>query len=272
MLWTIFVVIGGLLSGATVMSVVVAMIVEGRIRRVFGRRQLQRRIAGLNNHVIVCGFGRMGSLVASELTKENRSIVVIDDDPDRTEVAGATSLLYILGDAQDEDTLKAAGIDRAQVVVASLPTDAENVFITLTARGMNPKVRIIARAQDANSEYKLLRAGANRVICPYTLGAKKMANVVLRPAVVDFSEAAGQGVEIEMDQIALPSKSKLIGKTLQELGLPKRVGVQVVAIQRSTGETMYQPAPDSVLAAGDVLVVVGRGGSVAAVEKLETVL
>ena len=269
MVWTLIVIIGGVITGAVAMSMLVAMIVEGQVRIIFGRRQLQRKIASLSGHVIVCGYGRMGGMVADELTTAGKQVVIIDNDDIRTQAAEAAGLLYVLGNAETDDVLIAAGVARADVVVTTLATDAENVFVALSVREINPDLRIIAVAREISTQDKLIKAGANRVVCAHTLGASRMAAVVLRPAVVDFVEMAGQGGEIEMDQVKLTAGSRLVGKSLEELELPHRVGVHVCAVQRSSGEPVYQPAPEFVLAAGDTLVLIGPTGSAAAVEAMD---
>lgn len=230
---------------------------------------MQRRIASLSGHVIVCGYGRMGRLVADELVRAGKQVVVIDTDPSRTQAAEAESLLYVLGSAEADEVLIAAGVARAAVVVTTLATDADNVFVTLSAREINPKLRIIAVAKDTSTQDKFKRAGATRVVCAHTLGASRMAAVVLRPAVVDFVEMAGQGGEIEMDQVQLSEGSRLIGKSLKELELPHRVGVHICAIRRQGGKPIYQPAPDFELEAGDTLVLIGPNGSAALVAAME---
>jgi len=269
MLWTVIVIVGGLVAGTVAMSMIVAMIVEGQVRIIFGRRQVQRKIASLNGHVLVCGYGRMGGLVADELVAAGKQVVVIDNDSDRTQAAEGASLLYVLGSAEVDEVLIAAGVERAAVLVTTLATDADNVFVTLSAREINPSLRIIAVARDISTQDKLRRAGAARVVCAHTLGASRMAAVVLRPAVVDFVEMAGQGGEIEMDQVKLPEGSRLIGKSLMELGLPQKIGVHVCAVQRDCGESIYQPAPGFVLGQGDTLVLIGPSGSAAAVAAMD---
>jgi voltage-gated potassium channel len=268
-LWTMLVVVSGLVTGAVAMSMVVGMVVEGQIRTIFGRRQLQRKIVALNGHVIIAGYGHMAAMVAAELATAGRDVVVIDSDPQRTSAAEAAGLLYVLGDAQEEAVLAAAGVARAATLVAMMPTDAENVFVTLTARQANRQMRIIARAQQTSTQDKLTAAGASRVVCPQTLGAMSMADIVLRPAVVDFVEMAHKGIELEMDQLVLTEQSNLCNKTLRELALPRRVGVQVVAVRRADGQAVYQPTPDLRLASGDTLVLIGKKGVAAAVQDMQ---
>ncbi len=269
-IWTMFVAFGGIILGTIVLSTVVAMVVQGQIRGIFGRRQLENKIKNLTGHIIVCGYGRMGQLIENELTTAGKRIVVIDNDPEKTTKAESAGVLYVFGDAQEEGILAAAGIDSASVLIASLTSDAQNVFVTLAARQGRPDLTILARAQQPSSTAKFKIAGATRVIYPQLLGALRMADVVLRPAVVDFVEMAHKGVDLEMDQLQLTSGSPLVGKTLAELELPRRTGAHIVAIRRSDGEAVYHPTPEMTFSPGDTIILVGKRGSAAAVEKLQT--
>jgi voltage-gated potassium channel len=267
--WTMFVTVGGVLINAVVLSLVVAMIVEGQVRNLFGRHAVEREIAKLSEHVIVCGFGRMGSMVAEQLLAAGKDVVVVDIDPERVNVADRAGMAYILGDAQEEANLQAAGIERAGVLIATLADDADNVFVTLSARQVKPDLQIIARAQQAATEPMLLKAGATRVVCPQIIGSTRIADVVIRPAVVDFVEMSHKGVDLEMDQLRLGGDAPLVGKTLAELALPRRAGVVVVAVLRSDGKAIYHPQPETRLSAGDTLVVVGRKGVAETVQRLQ---
>ena len=268
-LWTMFVIAGGLVTGAVLLSVVVAAVVEGRLRRVLGRRELKRRIAALSQHVIVCGYGRMGQMVAEGLRgAESKGIVAVDRDPERTSQADADGLLYVLGDAQEEATLEAAGVDRAGGLIAALPSDAGNVFVTLTARGLNRSLPIIARAEELATQDKLTKAGATRVICPHTIGASRIVDVLVRPAMVDFVEMAHKGVDLEMDELAVRPGSEMVGRTLRELALRSRAGATVVVVQRSDGTALYNPGPEVALSSGDSLVLIGKRGVAAAIREL----
>ncbi len=269
-IWTIFVVLAGLVTGGVLLSLLGAMMVEGQLRRILGRRQLEDQIKNLSDHVIVCGCGRMGERVATQLQTGGRDIVIVDIDPERTSIGEAIGMLYVLGDAQNEEVLEAAGIAKASTLVSTLATDAENLLVTLTARQMNPDVRIITRALDGATQKKLIRAGATRVVCPQVIGASRMVDIVVRPAVVDFSEAALEGVDLEMDQIELGGKSELVGKSLQDLNLPQRVGAHVVAIRRAHDETIYQPGPEVVLEQGDTLILIGKRDSAEAMAALQS--
>ncbi|NQU74762.1 MAG: potassium channel protein [Planctomycetes bacterium] len=268
-LWTIAVIIFGVGTAMATFSLSVAALTEGTIRKALGRRQVQRAIKQLTGHVIVCGFGRMGQLVLNELRANKRDAVAVEisDEPlARPENAG---VLYVQGDAQDEAVLLAAGIERAGHLVACLPQDADNVFLTLTARQLNQSLTIIARAEQPSTQNKLLRAGANRVICPQIIGATRIIHVLLRPAVVDFVEVANKGVDLEMDQLVVPKTSELVGKTLRALALPARTGTTVVAVLKAGGRTVYNPGPELTISAGDTLILVGQTGCAVAVQKLQ---
>jgi voltage-gated potassium channel len=267
--WTMGVLGTGLVLGTIVMSSLVAMLVEGQLLGVLGRRQLQRKIAGLKEHIVVCGYGNAGSVVAHQLKSAGRDVVVVETDSARTTAAGQDGMLYVLGDAQDEGVLKSAGIEAAAYLVAALPTDAENVFVTLSARQLRPDIQIIVRSNLPSSQDKLIKAGADQVICPLTICATRMVDVIIRPAVVDFVDMARMGVNLEMEQLRLGQASALVGKTLSELALPQKIGVQVVAIQRSDGTAIYHPTAEFRLKAGDIMVLVGQRGAAAAVQELE---
>ncbi len=267
-IWSMFVMVFGVAIAAMVVSGVVAVFVEGQIRDIFGRQQLQHKIDKMSDHVIVCGFGRVGRMVADKLSQAGRDVVVVDLSPEAITAARQAELLYVEGDAQEEDVLEQAGVARAESLVAALTTDAENVFVTLSARAANAGMRIITRAQQSASESKLRKAGASRVVCPQAIGANRMAQVVLRPAVVDFTEMAQTGDELAVEQIKLGPKSPLADKTLLELQLPNRFGAHVVAMQRQGGRRVYHPKPDIRLAEGDTIILVGRAGAAEMMEQL----
>jgi len=267
--WNTVVIVGGLTISAITLSLIASMVIEGQVRRILGRRQLERKIAGLGGHVIVCGLGRMGAAVARQLREAGRAVVGVDSDPEKTTAAEEAGLLYILGDATDESTLTAAGVERAETLISCLASDADNVFVALTAHGLRGDLKIIARAQDEKAQDKLLRAGATRVVCPHVIGAGRLADIVLRPAIVDFVEVARRGVELELDELELSEQSRLVGRTLQELELPRRIGVHVVAVRRAGGQTVYHPRAPFRLEAGDVLILVGKRGAAEDVEQLQ---
>jgi len=267
--WSIGVIIVGVGTAAATFSVSVAALTEGALHKVFGRRHVQRAIQNLNGHTILCGLGRMGSMVAARLSGNGRDVVAIDASEDVFERPDHIGVLNVVGDAQEEPTLMAAGIKRAAELVCCLPTDADNVFLALTARQMNPSLTIIARGEHPSTLDKLVHAGANRVVCPQIIGATRIANFITRPAVVDFVDVANKGVDLEMDQLVVAAESRLADKTLRDLALPNRTGAMVVAVRRADGQTVYSPGPNLLISAGDTLILVGKVGCAEVVQKLQ---
>lgn len=236
------------------------MVVEGEIRRVLGRRHLERQIRELEGHYVVCGFGRMGRTLARMLEEAGRSVVVVETDEAKLQRAGEEGHLYVRGDATTEEVLKAANLSQAAGLVTTVASDAENLFITLTAREMNPSLFILARAFDERSEHKLRRAGADRVVAPTQIGAARMAHAILRPTVVEFMELAThrESLELQMEELGLQEGSSLCGMTLEESPIRSRYGLIVIAIKRADGHMIFNPASDTELKVGDTLITMGR--------------
>ncbi len=270
--WTIVVIVLGVGTAAASFSFLVAAITGGQLRRVLGRRQVQRAIDGLTGHTVVCGYGRMGRLVVQDLLQAGRDVVVVDSDHEAAGLAESSGRLVVRGDAMEEATLHSAGTGRAAGLVACLPNDADNLFLTLTARQLGRNLVIVSRAESMSTQTKLIRAGASRVVCPPLIGAVRMSDMILRPAVVDFFDMAHKGVDLEMDQLVVGLRSGLAGKTLRELALPARTGAMVVAVRSAEGETTYNPGPDVQVQPGDTLVLVGRRGVAEAVQSLQAQL
>jgi voltage-gated potassium channel len=257
----------GILSAMIAMTTIVGLVVEGQIRSVLGRRKVNMKIASLTNHTIVCGYGRMGHSLCDHLRLRKVPMVIVDQNDRNTAQAEKDGFLYVLGDASEESVLRDAGIDRAQALVTSLPTDADNVFVTLVARDINKKLFIAARAERVESEARLVQAGADKAICPQVIGATRLANILTRPGVVDFIDFASQGLDIEAEQYQISPESKLVGQSLREANLPRLVGLLVIALKRKDGQTLFNPDPDTVLQIGDVMLVTGQVGSLAKLEE-----
>ena len=266
-IWVMILIITGIASATIALSTIVGMIVEGHVRSILGRRHVNRKIASSTDHIIVCGYGRMGRTLCASLQQRHVPVVVVDNDNNQTLLAEQEGLPYVLGDASEEAVLYDAGIERAKSLVTVLPTDAENVFVTLGARGLNEKLLIAARAEKAESESCLIRAGANRVICPPIIGAKQLANIITRPAVMDFIDFASEGLELEAEQYRITPECKLVGQSLRQANLPSCVGVLVVALKRSDGQTIFNPGPDTVFQVDDVMISIGPTGSLAQLDK-----
>jgi len=267
--WTVLVIAVGVGAVFAAFGMLTAAVVGGEVGRILGRRKLHDQIEHLHGHVIICGFGRMGALLCDHLRERHVPVVVVDNDAARTRQVEQLKGLYVLGDAAEEATLTEAGLQRARALVAVLPHDADNVFVTLTARGLRKDLLIIARAEQAATESKLLRAGASRVISPQSIGALRIANILTRPHVVDLLDVAARGVELEMDQYVISPESPMRGKTLRDSQLRQKARVMVVAIRRADGRTVFNPEPDAVLEAGDQIITIGQAGVSMRLESLQ---
>lgn len=233
--------------------------VETQMRQLLGRRKLQKQIERLQGHYIVCGFGRMGSTICSELSANSVPFVVIEKDDEVVEKDMSQNYLFIQGDSTDDDVLVEAGIHRAAGLIAVAASDVDNVYITLTSRQLNPELFILSRAADETAERKLKQAGASRVISPYQIGAKRMVLAVLRPAVIDFLDAAmcETDFNLQMEEHLVGATSRLAGRSLLESDIRKEHGLIVVAIQRSAGEMVFNPPADTLIEKGDKLITMG---------------
>lgn len=259
-LWTGTIIVFGILVVTLAFASLQAMIVGGELRGVLGRRKLQDRIGKLSEHFIVCGLGRMGRLIALDLVAKRKTVVVVDRDQQRTASAGESGLDYVLGDASDEQTLREARIDRAAGLVTVLRGDADNVFVTLTARGIREDLPIIARAEYLESRAKLVRAGATQVICPQAIGATRAVNLLARPAIARLVDITMGGTEWEIEEVLVKSDSQLVGRKLRDLKLREKAKAMVVAVHSADDCTDINPDPDHVINAEDVMVVIGPAG------------
>jgi voltage-gated potassium channel len=214
----------------------------------------------LTDHFIVCGYGRIGAIIVDELRRQHVPYVVIERSHDRVQAVMEAGGLAVEADASSEDVLTRLGIARARGLIAAVGTDAENVYAVLTARVLRPDLYIIGRAETEDAERKLLRAGANRVVSPYRIGARELAQTALRPAVVDFFELATRAgnLELSIEQVAIGAGSPLAGQSIIDANVRQRYGLIVVGIQRTSGKMEFNPPGDAVMQAGDQLVVLGR--------------
>ncbi len=236
------------------------LLVESEIFLFFGRKKLEKHIQNLSDHTIICGFGRIGGFICQELKNANNPFVIIENRPEAITEIEELGYLYVMGDATHDETLIHAGIRRAKALVTVVETDADNLFITLTARGLNPNLFILSRASDEKTEKKLLLAGATKVVSPYKMGAQRMANIILRPAVVDFAEVVFQkrGLNLQIEEFTLSSSSKLVGNTLKKSKMRERFGVIVVAIKRPAEGMLFNPPPEETFNPGDTIIALGE--------------
>lgn len=269
-IWTTFVLLAGVSTLFYTASVLMGLVVDGALHRGFEQRRFKRMLDELTNHFIICGYGRIGGTIAGEFRRQGVPFVVIDRDADKVHEIIAGGGLAVEADASREEVLKRVGLDRARGLIAAVSTDAENVYTVLTARVLRPDLFIIARVESEDAESKLKRAGADRVISPYTLGAIQMAHTALRPAVVDFMRLAtsSEHLDLSAEQISLDAGSALVGQTIRAAELRQRFGVIVVAIRRQEGHMEFNPPPDARLQAGDQLVLLGSVEKLRALDAL----
>jgi voltage-gated potassium channel len=268
MVFTIILIVFGVGTVLYALTIGARVIIEGEFREIFGRKKLEKMLRELSGHYIICGYGRMGKIVAKELREEKVKFVVIEKNPDAMD--REEGLLALKGDATHDEVLKEAGIDRARGLISVLPTDAENLFVVLSARGLSPNLLIVARAIEDGSEQKLLRAGATKVVSPYHIGGLRMAHTVLKPTVVDFLEFATKSgnLELQMQEIQIQKGSDLIGLTLEECGIGRDLGVIIVAIKQLAGDTRFNPTFRSTVGAGDTLIALGEKSRLKFVEEM----
>lgn len=248
----------------------IQFLVEGRIRFILGRHKLDRQINKLTNHYIICGYGRMGRALARFLIQRYLDVVVIEQSEERTAVMNEDGILYLLGSATDEDLLLRAGVERARGLMTVVGSDADNVFLVLLARQMNPGIFIVARAVMNSAKRTLTAAGANKVVSPYDLGARRMAHAILRPAVIEFLEMAfaDDTADVEVEQIAVKAKSPVVRRTLYEAEIRPRFNVIVISVKKEDGQMVFNPNSETLLEKNDTLVVVGRAANIKRLERL----
>ena len=246
-------------------------LVEGQLLEVMGRKKLERQIQKLKNHYIICGYGRVGRIICEEIKKSKPApLVVIDKDSTLTPKIEEDGYLYFLGDATREECLLKAGILSAKGVATALDSEADNVYITLTARGLNPDLFVLARAGRRGSEKKLERAGANRVVSPHQIGGFRMAQALLRPHVTEFIDFAFTDLDtnLGMEEIPVRPDSKLSDISLVDSGIRQQFDLIIVAISKATGEMLFNPASHTRIQIGDTLIALGQRSNLIKLERL----
>jgi voltage-gated potassium channel len=267
-IFTIFLILGGMGGAFYALFGVAQFILEGQFGITLGRRRLKTKIANLKDHFILCGYGRVGEETAATFKEEGVPFVIVDGRPDCIARAERSGYIYIQGDATKDEVLREAGIERARGLVAAIGSDAENTYVTLSARGLSPKLFITARASDSETESKLKRAGANRVVSPNTIGGQRLAMLALRPAVVDFLDilTSPRWPEVEMANLAVDYESSLNGQTVKDVHKCSRVNV--IAIKKGNGQLLPNPPEDEKVVAGDSLIVMGSRNQLTSLENV----
>lgn len=265
-IWTMIVVSIGFLAFTDVIVTLVGYLIEGHLGQAVIRRRMRRRIANMRNHFILCGFGRIGREIATEFAAEGVPFVVVDINESSLAAATAQGYTVMHGNASQLETLKSAGVALARGLVTAVDNDADNVYVTLTARVLRPDLFIVARSNTADAEPKLRLAGANRVASPYVIGGKRLASLATRPTAVDFIDTvlSAKNAQLMLEDFKIPSGSPWIGRSIGGLA---SLGEDALILALKRGDTMhFRPAPETTLALGDELVFAGPADQVRAIE------
>jgi voltage-gated potassium channel len=268
-IFTIFLIVIGCGQILYVAGVVVQYFIDGRINDLMGRRKLDKKINKLKNHIVVCGYGRIGRVLSESLREKRDDVVVVEKDEDLIKDLDASGVLYVTGDATDEENLIKAGIYKAEYLVAALATDTSNVFLVLTARQLNPHIFIMARAGNYKAKSKLITAGADKVEYPYDMGAVSMAMGVLRPTVTSFLDIAmgGKDKKIQIEEISVQSSSPLVNVMLKDSGIRQTYDLIIIAIKKEDGGMIFNPSFDTTIHEGDTVIAVGEKDNLLKLEK-----
>ncbi len=258
-LFTVVIIFLGMGVMAYTLGMVAQTMVEFRLSTILGRKRFGRKLKTMKNHYIICGYGRLGAIIVSELRNQHIPLVVIDNDPAAREALADSGITFIIDDATNEDILLEAGIEKAKGLVAVVLSDADNLFITMSARGLNRDLFILARADKEQTRKKLLRAGASRVVLPYLIGGLKMAHTIIKPAVTDFLELTmhDKNIELQLEELRVGEHSKLNGVTLVNSGIRKDMNVIILAVRKKNGEMSFNPSFSTLIEAGETLIALG---------------
>jgi len=261
--FTIFLIISGMSLVMYLAGVVVQFVVEGEMRHILGRRKLDKSISRLKDHYIVCGYGRIGRTLCNQIKEQNSEVVVVEKNEELIPVFEKDNILYVHGDASNDSTLLKASIHNAKSLIAVLATDADNVFLVLTARQLNPNIYIMARAGSDGVKSKLLAAGANRVESPYEVGAVSMALKLLRPSVSNFLDIALSRKQraIQIEEVTISPKSKILNVMLKDSGIRQNYNIIIIAIKKKDGEMIFNPSFETFMEAGDTIIAMGRASN-----------
>ena len=269
-IFTIFLIVSGVGYFMYVVGLLVQFLVEDRIRVILGRRKLDKQIARLKDHYIICGYGRIGRVLAHFLTERYLNVVIIEKNESRQAAMDEDGVLYLMGEATDESLLLRAGIKDAKGLITAVATDADNVFLTLIAKHLNPGLFIVARAIQNTAKRTLEAAGANKVISPYDLGARRMAHAILRPTVIKFLELAftDDNTDIQVEEIQVRSTSKLLNVALKDSGIRQKLDLIILTIKKADGTMIFNPKADTRMETDDTLVVVGQPKSIIQLDQM----
>lgn len=263
-LFTVVLIIFGVGTTLYTVGLLAESMIEARLLSISGRGKQNKMIEKMKNHYIICGCGRIGQLICRELQADKMDFIVIDNDPEVIQKIEEEGFVYYRGDATQDKSLIGAGIKRAKGIVCVLPTDAENLYVILTAKELNPDIYVLSRSEEEESEHRLLRAGADRVMSPYILGGMRMAMAILRPAMLDFIEitTSRQSLELRMEEMSVCDGSPIIGKSLEESEIRHNFGLIIVAVKKDSGKMIFNPLANYVIEKGDKLIAMGEDDNV----------
>jgi voltage-gated potassium channel len=268
--FTIILVFGGVGLFLFIVSLITQAMIEGGLQTYLGRRHMEKQLSVLKDHYIVCGFGRIGKVISKILHENRRTFVIIENDPEEVKVIEELGYLVLQGDSTSDDVLQKAHIDEAKALIAVTSSDADNVYVILSARVLNPNIYILARSSGKKgAESKLLRSGANKVFSPYEIGARRMAQSLVRPTVIDFIDLTVHDGELglRLEELRVSDKATFAHKSLMESGIRSEYDLIVVAIKREKGEMLFNPNPGTDILPGDILVVLGEHDNIQGLEK-----
>lgn len=265
--YTIVLILVGVGTVLYTLTSLLEALVEGQLGLLFGRRRMDRKIGTLENHVIICGWGRVGRALAEHLVSEDEPFVVIENDPER--VVDVPHLV-VEGDATEDETLRRAGIERARALVAALNADADNLFVVVAGRALRPDLFIVARVRTATAEEKMRRVGADRVVNPQQIGGHRMGAFVMQPHVAEFLDVVmhDRSMEFRLEEIVVPQTSPLAGQTLRDTHIRDRTGALVLAMRADDGTFRTNPEPGMTVDPGDVLIAIGTSQQLGALRQL----
>jgi voltage-gated potassium channel len=269
-IFTIFLILSGLAIGGYAVGTIASFIIEGQLLNILKGSRMAREITNLKNHTIVCGYGKIGKEACERLAAAGEQFIVIDKDAEKIDEAIGHDYLAAIGDASDDDILLKVGVETAKSLISAISDDSANVYLVLTARTLNENLQIIARGTDEISQKKLRRVGANRVVSPYEIGARRMAAYVLKPEIVDFLEAftPGGSYDLQLERIILSKSSSLVGKKLKDSNIRELTnGALVVGISNASGTMDVNPPGETVLEAGNLLLAIGNSSQLKALQK-----
>lgn len=257
-IFTAFLIMGGVGGFVYMAGAFAQLLIDGRLQILWGKHKMMKEISRLRGHFVVCGYGRIGSIVVQEIQAEGHEIVVIEQTPDLIDKMEQEGILCLEGDATSDQMLLNAGLLHARSLISALTSEAANVYVTLTARQLNPDITIVARAGDKSHISRLELAGADRVVLPHFIGGLRMAQNVLRPTVTNFLELAVRGgIDLQMEELEVSSQSELVNKNLIESQIRPRFNLIIIAIKKESGEMVFNPGPKEMINARDTLLAVG---------------